>query len=110
MSNTSIQEAKESADEQMAALEKGLTGTFGTMEYDDLDAEDARWILKKMNEMKHLLVVRGIPEPKISKGRANTTIFTSSDQKDAEEQSEEFLLGMDEYEYLLVLSATTVGT
>lgn len=109
VSNSSIQEAKESADEQMAALEKGLTGTFRTMEYDDLDAEDARWILKKMNEMKHLLVVRGIPEPKISKGRANTTIFTSSDQKDAEEQSEEFLLGMDEYEYLLVLSATTVA-
>ena len=109
VSSTSIQEAKESADEQMAALEKGLTGTFRTMEYDDLDAEDARWILRKMNEMKHLLVVRGIPEPKISKGRANTTIFTSSDQKDAEEQSEEFLLGMDEYEYLLVLSATTVS-
>lgn len=109
VSDKSIQEAKENADEQMAALERGLTGTFRTMEYDDLDAEDARWILKKMNEMKHLLVVRGIPEPKISRGRANTTIFTSNDQKDAEEQSEEFLLGMDEYEYLLVLSATTVA-
>lgn len=109
VSSSSIQEAKESADEQMAALERGLTGTFRTMEYDDLDAEDARWILRKMNEMKHLLVVRGIPEPKITKGRANTTIFTAADQKDAEEQSEEFLLGMDEYEYLLVLSATTVA-
>lgn len=109
VSSTSIQEAKESADEQMAALERGLTGTFRTMEYDDLDAEDARWILRKMNEMKHLLVVRGIPEPKITKGRASTTIFTAADQKDAEEQSEEFLIGMDEYEYLLVLSATTVA-
>lgn len=109
VSDTSIAEAKKNADEQMASLEKGLTGTFRTLEYVDLDAEDARWIFKKMNEMKNMVVLRGIPEPKISQGRAQTNIFTPADQKDAEEQSEEFLLGMDEYEYMLVLSATTVA-
>lgn len=109
VSNSSIDEAKKEADRQLAGLEKGITGTFKTLEYTDLDAEDARWIFHKMNEMKNMLVVRGIPEPKIVQGRANTTIFTSADQKDAEEQSEEFLLGMDEYEYLFVVCATTVA-
>lgn len=109
VSNTSIAEAKANADQQMSALEKGLTGTFKTLEYVDLDAEDGRWIFRKMNEMKNMLVLRGIPEAKVSQGRANTSIFTAADQKDAEEQSEEFLLGMDEYEYMLVLSATTVA-
>ena len=109
ISSSSIQEAMHDADIQMAALEKGITGTFKTMEYDDLDAEDARWIFRKMNEMKEMLVVRGIPEAKISQGRATQTLFTTSENKDAEEQSEEFLLGMDEFEYMLVLTATTVS-
>lgn len=109
VSSNSIQEAMADADKQMASLEHGLTGTFRTLEYVDLDAEDARWIFKKMNEMKEMLVVRGIPEPKVSQGHATQNLFTSSDFKDAEEQTEEFLLGMDEFEYMLVINASTVS-
>ena len=99
----------EDADLQMAAVERGITGTFRTLEYTDLTPEDARWIFEKLGNMNSLRVIRGVPSAKKTNGRSGTASnFMTTSTADVEEQSEEFLLGMDVYEYLFVLTATSI--
>lgn len=108
VSSESIEEAKHFADIQMEAVEHCITGTFRTMEYEDLTAQDARWIFQKLGSMDDMRVIRGVPGPKKTQGRMNASTFFMSPADDVEEQSEEFLMGMDEYEYLFVLTASSV--
>lgn len=108
VSSNSIDEARHFADVQMEALERTLTGTFRTLEYIDLTAEDAQWIYQKLGTMSDMRVIRGVPGAKKSQGRIQTTTFFTEQGEDAQEQSEEFLIGMDKYEYLYVLTATSV--
>ena len=108
VSSYSYEDAKHLADVQMAALERNITGTFRTLEYIDLTAKDAQWIFNKLGKMKEMRVVRGVPAPKRTNGRLQANTFQSAQTEDVEEQSEEFLMGMDDYEYLFVLTATSV--
>lgn len=108
VSNVSIEEAKKSCDLQLSAMEHSITGTFRTLEYMDLNAEEGRWIFQKIGGMNDMVVVRGIPAPKNSPGKVLTQTFTAQINAETEEQTEEFLLGMDDYEYLMVLTATSV--
>ena len=108
VSSCSYEDAKHLADVQMAALERNITGTFRTLEYIDLTAKDAQWIFNKLGKMKEMRVVRGVPAPKRTNGRLQANTFQSAQTEDVEEQSEEFLMGMDDYEYLFVLTATSV--
>lgn len=108
ISDTSIEEAKEIADEQMESIERSITGTFRTLEYIDLTAKDAEWIYNKLGNMNAMRVLRGVPTPKKTQGRVNASSFFESPLEDSEEQSEEFLMGMDTYEYLFVLTASSV--
>ena len=109
VSSYSYEDAKHLADVQMASLERNITGTFRTLEYCDLTAADARWIFNKLGNMKEMRVIRGVPVPKKTNGRIQTNTFASVQAEDVEEQSEEFLMGMDDYEYLFVLTATSVN-
>lgn len=108
VSADSMEEAMHSADVQMRAVERSITGTFRTLEYVDLTAEDARWIFQKLGSMDNMRILRGVPAPKKSQGRMQSNTFFLNANEDAEEQSEEFLMGMDEFEYLFVLTATCV--
>ena len=108
ISNESMEDAKIDADLQMAAVERGITGTFRTLEYDDLTQEDARWIFQKLGNMSSLRVIRGVPVAKKTNGRGTVSNFMTTSTADVEEQSEEFLMGMDTYEYLFVLTATSI--
>lgn len=108
ISSNSIQEAKYFADIQMEAVEHCISGTFRTLEYIDLTADDARWIFQKLGDMDDMRIIRGVPAPKKTQGRMNTTTFFGVENDAIEEQSEEFLMGMDEFEYLFVLTATSV--
>ena len=108
VSSYSYEDAKHLADIQMSALERNITGTFRTLEYVDLTAKDAQWIFNKLGTMKEMRVVRGVPSPKKTNGRLPANTFMSAQTEDVEEQSEEFLIGMDDFEYLFVLTATSV--
>lgn len=108
VSNSSIEEAMHSADLQMASVERAVTGTYHTLEYVDLTAYDARWIFQKLGCMEDMRIIRGIPSPKITSGRVSTNTFSAVENKNSEEQNEEFLLGMDPYEYLFVMTATSI--
>lgn len=108
VSGRCIEEAMKFADIQMKTVERSMTGTFHTLEYTDLTAYDARWIFQKLGTMADMRVIRGIPTPKITAGRVQSTLFAVNENRLIEEQSEEFLLGMDDYEYLFVLTATCI--
>lgn len=108
VSGKNIEEAMHSADLQMASVERAITGTYHTLEYVDLTAYDARWIFQKLGCMEDMRIIRGIPSPKITAGRVSSNTFAALENKNSEEQNEEFLLGMDPYEYLLVLTATSI--
>jgi len=108
VSGTSIEEAKRECNTQLAAMQRNITGTFRTMEYVDLTAQEGRWIYKHLAGMSSMRILRGIPAPKNTPGKIITQTFTNVVNAETEEQSEEFLLGMDDYEYMLVLTATSV--
>lgn len=108
VSGKNIEEAMHSADLQMASVERAITGTYHTLEYVDLTAYDARWIFQKLGCMEDMRIIRGIPSPKITAGRVSSNTFAALENKNSEEQNEEFLLGMDPYEYLFVLTATSI--
>ena len=108
VSGKNIEEAMHSADLQMASVERAITGTYHTLEYVDLTAYDARWIFQKLGCMEDMRIIRGIPSPKITTGRVSSNTFAALENKNSEEQNEEFLLGMDPYEYLFVLTATSI--
>lgn len=108
VSGKNIEEAMHSADLQMASVERAITGTYHTLEYVDLTAYDARWIFQKLGCMEDMRIIHGIPSPKITAGRVSSNTFAALENKNSEEQNEEFLLGMDPYEYLFVLTATSI--
>lgn len=107
VSNVSMEAAMHEADVQMAAVERAITGTFRTMEYIPLTSAEAKWIFEKLGSMADMRIIRGVPGAKNSSARVQTNSFANSDV-DVEEQTEEFLIGMDDYEYLFVLTATCV--
>lgn len=109
VSASSMEEAKRLADRQMAALERTITGTFRTLEFMDLTMEDAQWLYSKLGTLKDMRVLRGIPTPKKTEGRGSgASTFFGSPSDQVEDQSEEFLMGMDAYEYILMISASSV--
>lgn len=107
-SSNSIEEAKADCDTQMAALKRTITGSYRTLEYQVLSGNEAQWIYKNLGKMDQLRILRGVPSTKNSGARTQAVTFMGATQKDAEEQSEEFLLAMDDYEYMMVLTATRV--
>lgn len=107
MSGNSFEDAMHEADVQMAAVERAISGTFRTMEYVPLTSMEARWVFEKLTSMADMRIIRGVPGAKNDSGRVSTQYF-SAGPSDVEEQTEEFLIGMDDYEYLFVLTATCV--
>lgn len=104
------EDAQQKADVAYSALAQSLMGNFPQIEYRLLTRMEASWIDKQMREMKHLLMLRGIPRPRRSAGKSATSAMggtTANPQ--SEEQNEEFLRGMSETEYLLLLLTSPVG-
>ena len=104
------EEAQKTADIAYQGLYQTLMGNFSQIEYRLLTRQEADWIDRQMREMKHLLMLRGIPKARKNSGSSVTrSIGGGSSDPNAEEQNEEFLRGMMETEYLLLLLTSPVG-
>lgn len=104
------EDAQEKADMAYAALAQSLMGNFSQIDYRLLSRQESSWIDKQMREMKHLLMLRGIPRPRRSAGKSATQGMSGNvSNTQSEEQNEEFLRGMSETEYLLLLLTSPVG-
>lgn len=104
-----VEEAQHQARMQAAAVLARYQGTFSQIQLEDLTSDEAEAIRKKMQDMEHLQVVRGIPKPREASGSTmETTLMGGRENEDVEEQLEEILRGMknsNEFIYLLMLDA-----
>lgn len=107
VSDISMKDAMHEADVQMAGVTRAISGTFRTLEYIPLTSLEAKWIFEKLGSMEDMRILRGVPGAKNDSGRTQKDAF-SNGSVEVEEQSEEFLIGMDDYEYMFVLTATRV--
>ena len=107
VSDISMKDAMHEADVQMAGVIRAISGTFRTLEYIPLTSLEAKWIFEKLGSMDDMRILRGVPGAKNDSGRTQKDAF-SNGSVEVEEQSEEFLIGMDDYEYMFVLTATRV--
>lgn len=104
------EEAQHKAEVAYAALSSSIMGNFSQIEFRLLTRGEADWVDKQMREMKHLLMLRGIPKPRRSAGSASTaSIGGTNANPQSEEQNEEFLRGMSEQEYLMLLLTSPIG-
>lgn len=109
VSTTSLDEAKRQADKDFAALARTYGGTFRTIEMRKPTFEEMDWLRKKMHTMKHVQVVRGLPLAKKATGKSNNSNMDGGrGNSESEETSEQFIIGMSDYEYIAVLMATPI--
>ncbi|MFE8700967.1 serine-rich protein [Cytobacillus sp. FJAT-54145] len=109
VSTESMESAKRHADEDFAALSRVFGGTFRTMEMKLPTYEEMEWLRSKMHSMKHLQVVRGLPKPRKAAGDMNNSSgMGGAGNAEMEEQTEEFIAGMTDYEYVAVLMASPI--
>lgn len=109
VSTTSMEEAKRQADQDAAGLVRVFGGTFRTIEMRVPTYEEMEWLRQKMHGMKHLQVVRGLPKPRKSAGDMNNSSgMGTAGNADTEEQTEEFIAGMSDFEYVAILMASPI--
>lgn len=104
------EKAKTMADIGYQALSQSLIGNFPQIEFRLLTRQEADWIDRQMREMKHLLMLRGIPHPIHSAGNATSLGIGGTESNPfSEEQNEQFLRGMTDTEFLLLLLTSPIG-
>ena len=108
-SYVSAEDAKRDADNQFAALGRTISGAFRTLEMRRPSYEEMEWLRHKMQNMRHLSVVRGLPAPRHAAGDSNeSNAMGGAGRSGSEETSEEFISGMSDYEYVAVLMASPI--
>lgn len=109
VSTESMEEAKRLATNDFAALTRVFGGSFRTMEMRVPTYEEMEWLRTKMHGMKHLQVIRGLPAARKAPGDMNASSLSGgSGNSETQETSEEFIIGMSDYEYVAVLMATPI--
>lgn len=104
-----IDAAKEKADNDFAGLCGMLTGTYRTLHFRNLIAQEGEWLREKMFSMDYLTVVRGIP--KANQGgedAGNKGIGNRNLNPDSQGTLEEIIAGMTDYEYVIQVLSTPV--
>ncbi|QUH22029.1 serine-rich protein [Alkaliphilus sp. B6464] len=102
-----IQEAKEIADCDFQGLTAAIQGSYRTMEFRMLNTKESEWMREKMANMKHIQVIRGIPQARKSPSERSIKGFGGSDTTPtSEETTEQFAAGLAEHEFIaLTLSS-----
>lgn len=99
-------EAKYIADAKMAGLVSALEGSYSQIELIPISVEVGGWILDKLEHMKEILVVRGVPRPRNVTSAEKKADQSGQKNYSMEEQIEEIIRGMANHNYLIV----TIGT
>lgn len=104
-----VETAKRLADEDYAALCGSIQGAYRTIEYRELNVDEVEWLRDKMSNMKNLSMLRGLPTPKKFPGEGGTGGFGNMDiNPDTQETTEEFIAGLSDKEYVVLLVSTPV--
>lgn len=105
-----IQEAKYIAYADFAGLISALQGSYRTIEFGLLNKNEAEWIREKMANMKHLQVVRGIPQAKKAGAESSSNKGMGKEDNDtnSEETSEQFAVGLSGHDFIALTLASPV--
>lgn len=107
--STTLEGAKKKADNDFAAVQAALQGTYRTLQARVLDYDELEWLREKMFSMKNIVVVRGIPKAKDGGVDAGTSgIGGENINPDSEDTTEEFIAGMVDHEYVVQVLSTPV--
>jgi len=105
-----VEDAKKIADNDFASMTSLLQGTYRVLEYRPLNFEEMEWLREKMYAMKHMTVVRGLPIPREGGADIGNKGFGSKNlNPESQETTEEFIVGMSDKEYVLMILSTPVG-
>ncbi len=106
---TTIEEALREANKHFSKLKGALQGNYRTMEFRYLNMKEAEWLKEKMTNVKHLLVVRGIPQAKRASAERSIKGFGNTDtDASSEETSEQFVTALGEHDFITMTIATPV--
>ncbi len=83
-------------------------GTHRTAHIIDPTKEEINWVFKKIKEQKYITVVKGIPAPRLSSGAQKKNDLVQIDNSN-EEQMEQFLAGMINDEFIMMVMASPIG-
>lgn len=109
-----VSEAKKDADLAFSSLGSSLQGTFRTIRFRPYNYEEAEWLRKKMIEMKHLSILKGIPYPHQNTSPASMSKTSTgggsakNDIRSQTETMEEFISGMVDHEYVMLTMANPI--
>lgn len=106
---STVEEAMELADADYSALMHSIQGSYRTMEYRELNHSEIEWLRDKIGQMKHLSVLRGVPAAKNAPGEGGTGFGGKNKNPETLETSEEFVAGLSDKEYVVMLLSTPVN-
>lgn len=104
-------EAKYAADQDFGALVGTIEGSYAQIQHRSLTGEEASWVMSCTDNMRELLVVRGIPKPRESAvGQKDTFDLLRPEQElqDAEEQIEEVIRGLADVPYMMLVLGSPI--
>ena len=105
---SSIEEAKRIADIDFEALQRGLQGSYRTLEYRDLNSEEIEWLRAKINASKNLSILRGVPASRKNPGEAGSGLGGKDNNPDTQETTEEIVAGLSDREYVIMMISTPI--
>lgn len=106
---TTEKEAIRKCKEGFAGFYASYTGTHRTNYIEIPSYKEMNFTMQKMRQQNYMLVVKGIPLSKDGSGaQGKPSSFGSGTQKDVQEQMEEFLIGMQNEEYVMLLMGTPI--
>lgn len=104
-----LEEASYIAEQDYEGLVGMLQGTYRTLEFRPITNEESEWLREKMYSMKCMTTLRGIPIPRnggVDAGKQGNGGSTLN--LDAQNTTEEFILGMSDKEYVIQILSTPV--
>lgn len=104
----SLEEAKRIADIDFEALQRGLQGSYRTLEYRDLNSDEIEWLRTKINSSKNLSILRGIPASRKNPGEAGTGLGGKDNNPDTQETTEEIVAGLSDKEYVIMMVSSPI--
>lgn len=107
---STVEEAIELANSDYTALRLSIQGSYRTMEYRELTADEAEWLRNKIGSMKYLSMLRGVPAAKNSPGEGGSTFGGRNKNPDTLETTEEIVAGLSDREYVIMMISTPVSS
>ena len=103
-------EACFNADRDFGGLVGTIEGSFAQVQHRAFNSTEGNWVLSCAENMRELLVVKGIPKPRESSVRTEKSFGLEGDTEmvDSEEQVEEVIRGLHDVSYMMIILGSPI--